>query len=168
MTRLIYLLVATVLVAGITLSAQRTPEIVTWVKMQMPIEGRPASGSHIHPESEPYKPGVIPNVYIGIEPTPTARTTDGLVISGFSVYGWRAGNEVRVVVLAAVTKEGMDNRCYPISELEPLPARNSLSVYQYRPIATYTMRATDKPRTVDEMKAFGTVPMTVWVEAVQN
>jgi len=62
----------------------------------------------------------------------------------------------------------MDNRYYPISELEPLPARNSLSVYHYRPIATYTMSTTDEPRTVDELKAFGTVPMTVWVEAVQT
>jgi hypothetical protein len=151
MRRALIAVILVTLAAGAVAGARQKPEFMAWLRVP---HGDAGIGSGI--DGPPYTPGQRVRVYL-VNPTPEAKTEDGLVVSGFSIHGWKEGDAIRVVVLAALPPEGKENRFYPFST-----GPEMMNTMRFREFARYAMAA-GETRSVSEMKALGVEPMILQV-----
>ena len=99
MRRALVAAILAILAAGAVPGARQEPQLMAWLRVP---HGDAGIGAGI--DGPPYTPGQRLRVYL-VNPTPGAKTEDGLVVSGFSIHGWKEGDTIRVVVLAALPPE---------------------------------------------------------------
>jgi hypothetical protein len=119
----------------------------------MERDGR--SGVATEVQTAPYEP-TRPLSVLYRNPTATAKTADGLVVSALSVYAWHEGDTISAVVLAAVPTEGSENRLYPFSA-------SLYRTLKFQEFARYKISPDAKPVVVAEMTSLGVEPMTLEV-----
>jgi TonB family protein len=108
---------------------------------------------------EPYAAGARIRSFVPNQVRET-KTPDGQVVSGFTVYGWRENDTIRVLVLAALPPEGAENKYYDLKAVSGEDTLALVNSFRYREIARYDM-AIGEVRTVVEMKALGLQPLIV-------
>ena len=153
--RIPFLFAAVLVFGGSIFAAQTSPQTAVTRVYFTTSDGQGGVIAGTRPHL--YTPDILPNVFVPVRST-NARTSDGLVISGFSIYCWSDGDGVRVVLLAAVPPEGKESRFYEVTRGDSFP-----SMFQFSEIGRYTMVHGDK-RHLDEMKAVGVEPMILRAE----